>query len=243
MNLTNPCKATIADLVTVVAPTRNEERNITAFLNSIPAQVFIILADASDDATLAIAQRIRPQGLRALHAGLGIASARQMGALHASTPWVLFSDADVVFDDNFFDRLLPLLKDDQDVVYGVKLSQDAYSRHYRWMARWQQCLHSVGIPAASGSNLVMRQSALESIGGFDLDLSCNEDSEIAWRAKRAGLHVTFASELIVYARDHRRLERGIWRKLWHSVARCALLYLGLLPESLRRSDWGYWRGR
>ena len=243
MNAADSSRTPLADLVTVVVPTRNEERNIAALLRSIPAQVPVILADASDDATLEIAFRHRPRGIVALDAGLGVSSARQIGAMHTNTPWVLFTDADVVFAEGYFERLWPLLGDDHDVVYGPKLSQTRYRRYYRWMARWQQRLHTLGIPAASGSNLIIRRSALDDIGGFDLSLSCNEDSEIVWRAKRAGRQVTFAPELIVYAWDHRRLDRGVWRKTWHSTARCALLYAGLFLKSLRRSDWGYWKGR
>jgi len=202
----------------------------------------VILADASEDATLEIAHRNRPQGMMAFPAGLGISSARQMGAKQANTPWVLFTDADVMFADGYFQRLQSLIiEEEQDVVYGIKLSRGRYRRYYQWMARWQRRLHAIGIPAASGSNLLMRRSALDFVGGFDLALPCNEDSEIAWRAKRSGLRVRFAPELIVYARDHRRLERGVWRKIWHSTARCMLLYLGILPKTWRRSDWGYWR--
>jgi hypothetical protein len=46
--------------------------------------------------------------------------------------------------------------------------------------------------------------------------------------------------LIVYARDHRRLERGLLGKTAHSMARCALLYADLMPSTWREADWGYW---
>ena len=56
----------------------------------------------------------------------------------------------------------------------------------------------VGIPAPSGSNLIIRADTFATSGGFDLSLTCNEDSEIAWRLKRNG-------NQIVYASDRRRL--------------------------------------
>jgi hypothetical protein len=46
--------------------------------------------------------------------------------------------------------------------------------------------------------------------------------------------------LTVWARDHRRLRRGVFRKTVHSILRCAFLRSGLLPQRLRRHDWGYW---
>ena len=81
------------------------------------------------------------------------------------------------------------------------------------------------------------------VGGFDLRLTCNEDSEIAWRLARRGFKVEFDPALVVFAHDHRRLQSGVLRKTLHSLTRCALIYLNLLPDRWRRSDWGYWADR
>ncbi|MFN8499653.1 MAG: glycosyltransferase family 2 protein [Anaerolineae bacterium] len=94
--------------------------------------------------------------------------------------------------------------------------------------------------AASGSSLLLSRRAFLSVGGFDCRLAVNEDTEIVWRVRRAGYRVDFASDLAVYARDQRRLRRGAARKTMHSMARCALLYTGLMPERWRGHDWGYW---
>ena len=106
--------------------------------------------------------------------------------------------------------------------------------------RAQQFSDRLGIPAASGSNLLIRQTAFQQSGGFDIRLSTNEDSEIAWRIQRLGFRVAFAPDLIVYARDHRRLQRGTLRKTLHSIVRCSLLYCNLMPDRWRGGDWGYW---
>jgi GT2 family glycosyltransferase len=126
------------------------------------------------------------------------------------------------------------------VLYGPKLSDGAFQGYYRWFSRGQRVLQFLGIPAASGSNLLIRREVLSKAGGFDLELTCNEDSEIAWRIKRRGYRVGFGSDLRVYARDHRRLHRGVAKKMFHSLGRCALLYLHLLPPRWRKHDWGYW---
>ena len=77
------------------------------------------------------------------------------------------------------------------------------------------------------------------IGGFDVSLTVNEDSEIGWRLKRQGHRIGFNPDLKVYARDHRRLKRGRTRKTLHSLTRCALLYFNLIPAHQRGNDWGY----
>jgi GT2 family glycosyltransferase len=167
-----------------------------------------------------------------------IARARQIGGEHATTPWLIFTDADVVFSCDYFDRLLTYPM--RDVVYGAKLSRDAYAEYYRRFACAQQWSDRLRIPAASGSNLIISQNAFQRSGGFDVRLSTNEDSEIAWRIKRLGFSVCFAPDLVVYARDHRRLQRGTIRKTWHSIVRCALLYFNWMPDQWRSGDWGYW---
>ena len=66
----------------------------------------------------------------------------------------------------------------------------------------------MGVPAASGSNLLIKKTICERGGGFDTELVCNEDSEIVWRLKDHGIKVAFASDLVVHATDHRRLYKG-----------------------------------
>jgi hypothetical protein len=76
-----------------------------------------------------------------------------------------------------------------------------------------------------------------------LKLRCNEDTELFLRAGRFGMRMQFDEQLIVWARDHRRLRRGRTRKAAHSFVRNCLLYVMCrwprLPAFLE-DDWGYW---
>jgi glycosyltransferase involved in cell wall biosynthesis len=226
------------DDITIILPTLNEERNVGPFLSTIPSSVTLLVVDASEDSTPDLITSLRPKKTLVLRHPGCVTEARQLGAEAAQTPWLLFTDADIIFASDFFERLQKY--DGHEVIYGPKLSSDGFQRYYQWFARGQQLLHSVGIPAASGSNLMISRRALMALGGFDLRLVCNEDSEIAWRAKRKGYSTMFASDLVVYARDHRRLELGRIRKTLHSVIRCGLLYFDLMPNGWRSQDWGYW---
>lgn len=224
--------------ICVVVPTRNEARNITALLHSIPAHIQLVVVDSSDDQTPDIIRALRPACTTVINRRCSISVARQIGAAAARTAWLVCSDADVIFAPDYFDVLQACAE--SDVIYGVKLSTRHYAGYYAWMARAQGWFDKLHVPAASGSNLVIRRQALLETGGFDTQLSCNEDSEVAWRLKRRGYRVTFAPELMVYARDHRRLQRGVARKTLHSLFRCTLLYLNLIPSRWRGRDWGYW---
>ncbi len=227
----------IEDL-TLVVPTRNEERNIGAFLASLPEGLAVVIVDASEDRTPEIvAQSPRPACTLVRHPAR-VSEARELGAARAHTPWLLFTDADVELPPEYFERLGR--QADCDALYGPKLSRGAFRRYYRAMALAQGLSHRLGVPAASGSNLLVRHEVLEAVGGFDLELTCNEDSELGWRIKRAGYRIEFDPVLAVYCTDHRRLYRGTWRKTTHSLLRCLLLYLDVIPARWRRHDWGYW---
>jgi GT2 family glycosyltransferase len=108
------------------------------------------------------------------------------------------------------------------------------------MAKWQAIADICKIPAVSGSNFFIHREVYFSCGGFDPALLVNEDSELGWRLPRHGFKIKFIPELTVYAHDHRRLYRGALRKTIHSMLRCSLLYLNLMPRHWRSSDWGYW---
>jgi len=225
--------------ITVVLPTLNEEKNIGNFLASLPDRCHLILVDAGDDNTAEIVARRRsPEFTQVVRLKSSISEARQIGAELAGTEWLLFTDADVVFGPAYF-RVLSRYAG-FDCIYGPKLSRTRFRRYYRWFAGGQWLSHKMGIPAASGSNLLVRRDIVAAAGGFDPDLVCNEDSELAWRIKRAGYRIAFAADLPVYATDHRRLERGMFRKTFHSVFRCLFLYCGLIPARWRKLDWGYW---
>jgi glycosyltransferase involved in cell wall biosynthesis len=227
--------------ITLILPTRDEAHNIAGFLASLPDDLQLIVVDASRDETPDLIERLRPRRTLVLREPGTVTEARQRGADVARTPWLLFSDADVVFAPDYFRRLQRVRG--CSACYGLKLSENRFAAYYRGIAVGQVISHACGIPAASGSNLLIRRDVLASVGGFDLSLTCNEDSEVVWRLRRAGYPVSLCRDLVVYARDHRRVEAGRMRKTLHSLARCALLYTHLMPRRYRAADWGYWQHR
>jgi len=230
------------DQVTVVVPTKNEEANISTFLASIPVTVHLVVVDASTDETPRIIERLRRRRTTVVREPLTIPEARQHGARVARTEWLLFTDADVIFAPGYFERLCAIeLADDVRGIVGTKSTVDGFGTYHRWFRRGQRTLHAVGIPAATGSNMLLRRDALMDIGGFDPDLTVNEDTEVMFRLKRSGAAVAFCSELVVQAFDHRRLEAGLARKIAHGAVRNTCLYLGIYERRVRAGDWGYWR--
>ncbi|MCE1254693.1 MAG: glycosyltransferase [Anaerolineae bacterium] len=224
--------------LTIIVPTRNEVQNIPVFLSSIPENILVVMIDASDDKTCEIARKVRPSKLLIYRSFERIAGARHLGAQLASTNWLLFTDADINFDANYFSRLSGLAP--ADAFYGPKLSQNEYKTYYQRIATWQGISQKMGIPAVSGSNFIVNRDSYFESGGFAPELTVNEDSELGWRLSQQGYDIKFKKDLIVYSHDHRRLRKGTTRKTLHSLARCLLLYLNILPRAWRINDWGYW---
>jgi glycosyltransferase involved in cell wall biosynthesis len=229
----------VTDL-TIILPTRNEAENIRTFLASIPHNIQLIIVDSSSDNTREVIVECRPMHTTVLHRNVTIVEARQLGAEVATTGWLLFTDADVRFSPDYFERLAQ--EDGAGAIYGSKRSSGSFQNYYRCFVWGQRLLHHVGIPAATGSNLLIRRDVLIEAGGFDQALSCNEDTEIVWRIHRRGYRVEFAPELAVFETDHRRLRRGALAKTMHTLTRCLLLYFNMMPSRWRTGDWKYWAG-
>jgi glycosyltransferase involved in cell wall biosynthesis len=227
--------------LTIILPTRNEVNNIRTFLASIPSTIQLIVVDSSTDNTREVINECRPLNTTLLHRNISIVEARQCGAEVATTPWLLFTDADVRFSQDYFSRLAAQ-DDGQGALYGSKRSAGGFRNYYRAFVWGQRLLHRAGIPAATGSNLLIRRDTLLEVGGFDRPLSCSEDTEVVWRIYRRGFRVDFAPDLAVFETDHRRLRRGALAKTMHSLTRCLLLYLDLMPSRWRAGDWKYWAG-
>ncbi len=229
--------------VSVVVPTMNEASNIGRFLESLPGDVQLIVVDSSTDGTAEMVEALRPERTTVFRVRANIPMARQIGADAASTPWLLFTDADVTFSPGYFDRLTgTLLPADCGGLVGTKGSLDGFDRYHRWFVRGQGTLMALGIPAATGSNMLVKRQALQLAGGFDPELTVNEDTELMFRLSKAGWAIEFRPDLAVHSFDHRRLEAGIARKVVHGALRNTALYLGWFNRGVRRGDWGYWAG-
>ena len=239
---TEKVRAEGIDGVTVIVPTRNESENIGTFLASLPEKVRLIVIDSSLDDTAKRIAQLRPDHTTIVLADVNIPQARQIGADLAVTPWLLFTDADVELSPHY-SRSLSRLQVGPDVggIVGTKGTAGGYEGYHRWFRRGQQGLDLIGIPAATGSNMLVRTEALTTVGGFDPDLSVNEDTELMFRIRRAGYDVQLATELEVHAFDPRRQESGRALTSFHSSSRCEILWAAPRSKLVRRGDWGYWR--
>lgn len=227
--------------LTVIIPTKNEEKNIITFLNSLPRHLKLIVVDSSSDRTRELIHITRNQNTTIIFEECNIPKARQIGAENAATEWLLFSDSDMIFDQNYFHNLEKLeISDKTGAIMGGKHSKDKFRWYYLAYSSAMRFFSWFTIPIGSGSNMILRKSALDKIAGFDLTLSHSEDNDVLWRIRKSAYKVTYQGKLKVFEMDHRRLEKGVIKKFIHGSLRAFFLISGINRKNVQKSDWGYW---
>ena len=260
-------------LICVIVPARNEEAAIEATLRSllaiegVPIEI-IAVDDRSEDATGAIIDRIAAEALRAgkrlrvLHVRelpegwMGKTYAMAAAAREATTDWLLFTDADVVFRKDSICRAMKLIEErpsDHFVLYptvvvesfGERMMIGCFIALSVWGARpWRiddprARRDAIGVGAFS----LVRRSVYQALGGYEaLRMEVVEDLRMGHSIKAAGYQqrVAFGRDLIRirWARGAVGVVRNLSKnafaivrfKTWMLLGVCAaLLAMNVLP--------------
>jgi len=224
-NLTQIASASLLPLppsegphLTVIVPACNEETAIQATLRSLLASTglrlqIVAINDRSTDRTgelidqvaVELAQSISPHSLVVIHsrelpAGwLGKPHALQLGAQRAAAPWLLFTDADVLFAPRALELALRqaiVAQADHLVLVPTLISESvgeaAIQAALQALAQWPVRLWKVAEPRASdsvgvGAFNMVRNAVFQSLGGMvPLRMEVIEDMSLGWMVKRAG---------------------------------------------------------
>jgi cellulose synthase/poly-beta-1,6-N-acetylglucosamine synthase-like glycosyltransferase len=212
--------------VTVIVPARNEAATLEATLRSLLAQTIpvdiIAINDRSTDQTGAIMARLAAGPLPAgksltilkvdlLPAGwMGKTHAMALAARQTATPWLLFTDGDILFRNDALERALRFAEASQADHVPLALSLILKSPGERLMITVLQCFSlltfrpwKIPDPAAKhdsvgigGFNLI-RASVYQAIGGFEsLRMEVLEDLRLGFEVKRQGFR-----QRVVFGRD------------------------------------------
>lgn len=190
--------------VTLVVPAKDNPAGVARLLAATENLTARIVVDDGSAAPLACAAVRHP-------APRGPAAARNTGWRMATTELVAFLDSDTVPEPNWLYTVLPLFHDPdvvavaprvralQPLVRGADRSgRPRHSGHVTARYEYDRSALDLGArPAAvrplsrvgyvPSAALVVRRSALETLGGFDETLRYGEDVDLAWRlADRCG---------------------------------------------------------
>jgi glycosyltransferase involved in cell wall biosynthesis len=202
--------------LTVIVPACNEEKAIQATLRSLLASTglrleIIAVDDRSTDRTgkrmneIAEESSGGPHSLKVIHnhqlpeGWLGKPHALTLGAECASAPWLLFTDADVVFSPTALELALRyMLQQNADsLVLMLTLlfknsSEGAAFAAFQAMSQWSIRLWKVADPRArdffgAGGFSLVRREVYTRLGGLErLRMEVIEDLSFAWMVKRGG---------------------------------------------------------
>lgn len=232
-------------MLTVVIPTKNEEELLPRLLDSIAKQTLqpteVIVADAqSSDETRTIATEA---GATVIEGGR-ISFARNQGAARATTPFILFLDADVELSHpEFLKEALTIFRErnldvgtfDLEPISQKRIDHflhRAYNLYARaWGARY---------PHAPGSCILVRRAVHEAMQGFDEEINFCEDHQYVRTAATMGYQFGIIKELKVPV-STRRLERdGRWNILIKfTLAELYLTFVGPIKDDRFNYTFGH----
>jgi glycosyltransferase involved in cell wall biosynthesis len=209
-------------LVSVIIPAYNAEATIRETIESVRQQTLsdleiIVVDDGSTDGTLRQVQTVRDDRLRAyacIHQGLS--ATRNRGLEHARGQFISFIDADDLWTPDKLQSQLDALQSNESagVAYSwtVFIEQDggflfAKEPMYFEGNVYPQLLRSCFI--ASGSNVLLRRSCVDSVGLFDTSLRSAEDWEYWLRAATSWRFVVVPRYQILYRVSARSMSSDV----------------------------------
>ncbi len=168
----------------------------------------LVCDNGSTDRTLEVVQGYRSRlPLRVIHASArrGAGAARNAGARAASGTWLAFCDADdevapgwvAAMADGLRRHAFVAGRFDSARLNGRRARR---SRPVDQTTGLQRSSGLVDLPHAGAGNMGMHRELFLSLGGFDPEVRCLEDTDLSWRAQRAGAELVYLPEAVVHVR-------------------------------------------
>ena len=208
-------------LVTFIIPTLNEEFNVISAIHSIEntmrssAYEVIVCDNGSQDKT-----RIVSEGLGArvfVDRNATIAGLRNFGVKHSSGQILVFIDADVTLNDDWYKNLesnvLPSLKS-KDFITGSSCLTPLRSNFFE--KNWFSKLGKSQTNYINSGHLIISRPSFDKLKGFDETLRTSEDYDLCQRAQLLGIQVVKSDALKAY--HHGYPQKAIdfmAREAWH----------------------------
>jgi glycosyltransferase involved in cell wall biosynthesis len=227
--------------LTIVIPCKNEGRGVIDVLRLIRKQrldCLIIVADSSSEEgsrlILEKYQKASPMTVKIVKGGFP-AEARNNGAKHVKTPYVLFMDADIHLKDDFVIQhcLKVAIGGDYDL---VTCKFNTIEVKYRWIYRLfdiVQWFSSKTKPFAVGGFMLFKTSTFRKLGGFVNEDRIAEDYHLSSKVKPNKFKIT---DHYVYTPGRRFENKGIWymfKLAWVS-------WLNRNNDEWFKNNYNYW---
>jgi glycosyltransferase involved in cell wall biosynthesis len=227
--------------LTIVIPCKNEGKNITKILSLIKLQKIdcsIIIADSSDqDEDLTYLHNYisrSPQVISLVKGGLP-AVARNNGAKHVKTPYVLFLDADMYLTTPgiLIDCLEKMKVKDYDLMTcHIRTLNGNYNWVYKIFSAVQIILSKVH-PIALGGFMLFKTETFNKLEGFNEEDKLAEDYHLSSKIKPSKFNIINHK---VCTTDRRFQKKGVWYMIkiaWKS-------FINRNNPEFFKNDHNYW---
>ena len=232
----------LSKLLTIVIPCKNEGKIIEQTLSLLNFQkgiedVRVIVCDSSDDVYTSHSLENRRTdyfNLRIISGGLP-SVARNKGAEHVETPYVLFLDADIFLLDNNIlnDCVWDFLVHDSDLITcKVRSTTGEYNAIFRMFDTIQKIFKPI-TPFCLGGFMMVKMSVYNSIGGFDENARVAEDYLFSKQVRPSKF---FIMNTTVFTTPRRFESKGVWYMLKLMVSS----FFNRNNKSHFENDKGYW---
>ncbi len=203
--------------LSVIIPTFREEKYIAKTLSrlvNLKHAIEIVVVDGgSQDSTVNIAKQFTDKVYQIRERG--ISRARNHGAKKASAKILLFLDSDVYPPLNFVEKVLETFNNSSVVgatcrIMPIKstLSEFAFFHFYNYIIR----LCTRFKPHSRGEFLAVRKNDFLKVNGFDENMPCLEDHDLAYRLSKRGRFM-FINDLTVHESMRRFRKLGFFNVL------------------------------
>jgi glycosyltransferase involved in cell wall biosynthesis len=242
--------------ISVVVPVRNGAPKIERCLQAIRGQTLqpseIIVVDGhSTDATVEIARKFQTRVVFEDYGTVG--GARQVGVEEAEGDYVAFTDADCIPQKDWLESLVREFGEGVVGVgggiknIGTGLWEESIALALDTFLGSANSVQDRVLPgkrivrSISGCNSMYRKQDLVEVGGFDVKLSINEDTELNTRMQHIG-KIVYTPDALVHHNQERTLGEFVGRmhlfgygrginRLWDLQVVPPIVVISLLPAA------------
>jgi len=201
-------------IVSVVIPTYNEEEEIEECLKSLKNQSYkkfevIIVDDGSTDDTVKIVQKYKVKVLKQNHGGPG--SARNLGAKFAKGEILIFIDADMHFEKDYFKNLIEPIIRDENIIGTTHDYEIATNTENKWSHLWGK----VRVSKEEAKNVkifrAIRRNKFFELEGFDPKYGYADDQTFWFKH---GIKPIIAKDTTCYHKNPETLDGTYKQARW-----------------------------
>lgn len=180
--------------ISVVVPAYNEEKLIGKCLRSILNQTIdrkeyeiIFIDNNSSDSTSQIAKSL---GIKPIlyTEKKGAIWAKQYGAKKAKGDIIVITDADAVFENSWLESIVKIFDDKKLMIVGGTVmptsSNPLIMGIFKLSDYFSIVFQKIGVPFIWGTNMAVRRTAFEKVGGFNTNLKTGDDWELVLRIQK-----------------------------------------------------------